>query len=519
MSTVLAVDDNLDNLYVLERLLRAEGHVVRAASDGPTALAMAAAETPDLIVVDLMMPGMDGFAVLEKLKADPALTHIPVIMLTASDHDPALIARALSMGANDYTYKPVDRVELPARVAAALRLHEAASALRRQSEELAAALVAVDDARRHAEMHATLAQDRTSHLEAMIAGMVEGVFVYDAKGELISINDHGCALLGLESADRDPSSSSHPVLVRLRDAGGDRGDAPLLSRVMRGETVQGIEIEIERRDPSHPATLLCNGAPLRDAAGMVTGAILVVSDISARKELDRAKDEFIGLVAHELKTPLTGLMGHAQLLMRRLRREEGRDADLVHVAAIEEQISRMAALINDLLDVARSQIGRLVVHLRQVNIVSLAREAAEQMQSTTTAHTIMVDAPDSLLWPVDQQKIRQVLVNLLGNAVRYAARGTITVIVAEEERELHITVRDEGVGIPPDALERIFARFEQGGLPQGQGLGLGLYISRGIVQAHGGRIWAESAGVGKGATFHVVLPYQAVSDVSEEETE
>ncbi|MGH2390929.1 MAG: response regulator, partial [Chloroflexota bacterium] len=259
MAVILVVDDNLDNLYVLERLLRAQGHVVGEAPDGPAALAMAAANPPDLILLDLMMPGMDGFAVLERLKADPALRDIPVIMLTASDHDPSLIARALSLGANDYTYKPVDQVELPARVAAALRLHEAASALRRQSDELASALVAVDEARRQAEIQAALAQDRASHLEAMIAGMVEGVFVYDARGTLISINDHGRALLGLDSWDPDAAPVSYPALLRLRDARGNHGDAPLLNRVLGGETVQGIEIEIERRDPSRPATLLCSG--------------------------------------------------------------------------------------------------------------------------------------------------------------------------------------------------------------------------------------------------------------------
>ncbi|MGH2344228.1 MAG: sensor histidine kinase, partial [Chloroflexota bacterium] len=225
------------------------------------------------------------------------------------------------------------------------------------------------------------------------------------------------------------------------------------------------------------------------------------------------------LVAHELKTPLTGLKGHAQLLMRRLLREEGRDADLTHVAAIEEQISRMVTLINDLLDVARSQIGRLVVTIRPVEIVSLVRDVAEQLQSTTTSHTIVVYAPDSLLWPCDHRKIQQVMVNLLGNALRYADSGVVTITVAREDRELHLSVRDEGVGIAPAALERIFARFEQGGLPQGEGLGLGLYISRGIVQAHGGRLWAESEGVGKGATFHVVLPYRAESSESAEGTE
>src|SRR6185437_10594950 len=112
MALILAVDDNSDNLYLLERLLRSQSHTVQVALDGPTALDMARAETPDLVLLDLMMPGMDGFAVLERLQAEPTLSRVPVIMLTAADHDPARIARALSLGAHDYIVKPVEQVEL-----------------------------------------------------------------------------------------------------------------------------------------------------------------------------------------------------------------------------------------------------------------------------------------------------------------------------------------------------------------------------------------------------------------------
>ncbi len=519
MATIQIVDDNPDNLYVLERILRVRGHTVRTAETGPAALTMAAAETPDLILLDLMMPGMDGFAVLEQLKADPALTDIPVIILTASDHDSSLIARALSMGANDYTFKPIDQIELPARVAAALRLHGVASALRRRSDELAAALIAVEEARRRAEAQAALAQDRAAHLEAMIASMVEGVFLYDGQGALLSINGHGRALLGLAGWNPQAPSSSYPSLLQLNDARADRNSEPLLARVMRGETVRDLELAIEPSEQSRQVTLLCSGSPMRDGAGAVTGAVLVVSDISERKELDRAKDEFIGLVAHELKTPLTGLKGHAQLLTRRLERQGGRGADLTSVAAIQEQISRMVMLINDLLDVTRAQMGRLVADIQPVDIAGLARAVAEQMEPNAETPRIIVNAPPTLLWPVDQLKLRQVLMNLIGNALHYAERGPITIIATEASGELRISVRDEGIGIAPDALERIFARFEQGGPPRGQGLGLGLYISRGIVQAHGGRIWAESEGPGKGAAFHVVLPSLADANAQHEITE
>ncbi|HVA91012.1 MAG TPA: ATP-binding protein [Chloroflexota bacterium] len=508
MALILAVDDNADNLYVLERLLRAQHHVVRTASDGSSALVMARAEAPDLVLLDLMMPGMDGFAVLERLRAEPTLSQAPVIMLTAADHDPARIARALSMGANDYIAKPVEQVELLARVAAALRLHEVETALRRRGEDLAAALTAVEEARRQAEAHAALAQARAAQLEAMIASMAEGVLVYDAAGNLTSVNAYGCQLLGVEDTPQSLPPSGVPAIQALHALSAGPRAEPFLGMVLGGETVHGIEFELDRADLGRKLTLLCNGSPLRDATGQVTGAVLVISDLSERKEVDRAKDDFIGLVAHELKTPLTGLRGHAQLLSLRLRRQEGREADLAGVAAIEEQISRMVALINDMLDVTRSQIGRLVVDAAVIDVAELLREAVEHMRSLSDAHTFLVEAPPVLMWPCDPRRLRQVVINLLSNAQRYAAAGPVTVTLSGTDRQLHLAVRDEGIGIPPSSLERIFARFEQGGAPQGQGLGLGLYISRGIVEAHGGRIWAESPGVGMGATFHVTLPYR-----------
>ncbi|MGH2410061.1 MAG: response regulator [Chloroflexota bacterium] len=509
MALILAVDDNADNLYLLERLLRSQHHTVHTAPDGPTALAMAHAETPDLVLLDLMMSGMDGFAVLERLKAEPTLSPVPVIMLTAADHDPARIARALSLGANDYIAKPVEPVELLARVAAALRLHEVETALRRRSEDLAAALTAGEEARRQAEAQAALAQAHAAQLEAMIASMAEGVLVYGQTGGLISINAYGCRLLGLEDHEPPLAVPVLPAALQgLPEAGGDQPSEPLLARVLGGETVQGVEFDLDRADLGRKVTILCSGSPLRDAAGSVTGAVLVVSDISERKEVDRAKDDFIGLVAHELKTPLTGLKGHAQLLGIRLRRQEGREAELASVAAIEEQISRMVTLINDMLDVARSQIGRLVVDVAPVDVAALVREAVEHIRSTSAIQEFVVQSPPALIWSCDPRRVGQVVTNLLGNAVRYASGGQVTVTLTEADHQLHLTVHDEGIGILPSALETIFARFEQGGTPQGLGLGLGLYISRGIVQAHGGRIWAESPGVGMGATFHVVLPHR-----------
>lgn len=228
-------------------------------------------------------------------------------------------------------------------------------------------------------------------------------------------------------------------------------------------------------------------------------------------EANRAKDEFLGIASHELKTPLTTLKAVTQLAQRRIEREGG--AMPTYLTRIERAVDRMQMLVDDLLDISRIESGKLALRPEPCDVVALCRQVVEE-QSAATRRAIKIEAPRRPIEAVlDADRIDQVLNNLLSNALKYSpphAKVMVTVQMAPGDDEIQITVRDEGQGIPEESLPHLFSRFYR--VPgievqtgSGIGLGLGLYICREIIDRHGGRIWAESS-PGQGSTFWVVLP-------------
>ena len=223
----------------------------------------------------------------------------------------------------------------------------------------------------------------------------------------------------------------------------------------------------------------------------------VIEDITARKQLERQKDEFLGVASHELKTPLTTLKMLAQLTRRRLERAGLLDVD--HGARMERAIGRMERLVNDLLDVSRIESGRLALHMETLDLVEVCRQAAEdQMDATDRTMTLLL--PKQRVPVVaDADRIGQVLANLLSNASKYSAQDSpLTLSLRKDGDEVVVSVRDEGAGIPAELVTQLFGRFYrvpgvqvQNG--SGVGLGLGLYIAKEIVERHGGRIWRQVA--------------------------
>jgi signal transduction histidine kinase len=210
------------------------------------------------------------------------------------------------------------------------------------------------------------------------------------------------------------------------------------------------------------------------------------------------------MASHDLGSPLTVLRARAQLLKRRQRYDEE------SIDAILEQTARMDRLIGDLRDLAQVEGGGFSIQRETVDLVGLAQEAVERVRTLTTGHTVRVEAPDlPIVVAGDRDRLGQVLDNLLGNAVKYSPDGgEVLVRVEAVGGQASLRVADQGPGIPPDTLPRLFERFYRGHhAAGGGGLGLGLYISRMLVEAHGGRIWAESP-PGSGSTFTIALPLQ-----------
>ena len=245
-------------------------------------------------------------------------------------------------------------------------------------------------------------------------------------------------------------------------------------------------------------------SPIRDAGGRVVGASAIARDVTERKRLERMQEDFLAMASHDLRTPATVIQARAQLMKRR------RAYDETGVLAILEQTRRMERLIADLGEVVRLEAGRVELRTGPVDLGALAREAAGRAQSQAAAHAIRLEAPRTPVvgcW--DRDRLAQVLDNLLGNAVKYAPGGSQVVVRVERVAgEARLAVADRGPGIAPEHLPRLFERFYRAdGTGAAAGLGLGLYISRMLVEAHGGRIWAASA-PGEGSTFTVALPLE-----------
>lgn len=240
--------------------------------------------------------------------------------------------------------------------------------------------------------------------------------------------------------------------------------------------------------------------------------------IEAIRNAERKQEKFLSDVTHELKTPLTPLKSIAQLMRVRIRKarrgERELDLDALErsLATIERQVDRMDRLINDLLEVSRIGRGRFELRPAPFDLATVVRDVVQRWTEATVEegrHRFAVDAPAVLPITGDQQRVEQVLMNLVGNAVKFSPRGGLVSLAVEiPDREVSVSVRDEGVGIPAEEMERLGREpFVRGRRAEGYaGVGIGLYLSRLIAEGHGGRLELESDGDEQGTTARLILP-------------
>jgi PAS domain S-box-containing protein len=252
---------------------------------------------------------------------------------------------------------------------------------------------------------------------------------------------------------------------------------------------------------------LVHTLPVKNEQGDIFAGMVMMQDITQRKEVERLKDEFISTVSHELRTPLTSLRGFAELM---LEREFPPDKRQRFLSIIHGETVRLTNLINDFLDLQRMQSGRQIHHLDRVDMLELLRESIALFQETDGRHTLHLEAADTLpLVAADKDRLRQVLSNLLSNAIKFSPDGgTVTVGARQEGTQLTVWVADQGVGIPPEAVSRLFSKFfrvDNSRTRNIGGTGLGLALVKEIVEAHQGRVWVESE-LNSGSTFYFTVP-------------
>ncbi|AKJ02082.1 signal transduction histidine kinase [Archangium gephyra] len=481
---ILLADDNADMREYVGRLL-AERWRVETAPDGLAALEAARARPPDLVLTDVMMPGLDGFGLLRELRADERTRNVPVIVLSARAGEEAHV-EGLRAGANDYLVKPFSARELVARVESQL----VRARLRTVEEEHHRRLARVFQ---HAPVGVAVMRGPEHVIEYLNAGYLQLFSKRPVLGRSVREALPELANQGIYELLDGVFTSGEPYIGRSVRVLLNRGSAEVLEECFFDFVYQ----------------------PMLDEAGQVEGIVAVAFDVTelanARRgaeSANRAKDEFLAMLGHELRNPLAPILTALQLMQLRGDGELERERTL-----IERQVKHLVRLVDDLLDVSRVTRGKVELKREKLELSTVVAKALEQASPLIEQreHTLTVDVPrQGLRLDADPTRLAQVFSNLLTNAAKYTEPGgRISVRAMREGQEAVIRVRDNGTGIDPETLPRVFNLFvqERQALDRSQGgLGLGLAIVRSMVTLHGGSVEVYSEGRGRGSEFTVRLP-------------
>jgi PAS domain S-box-containing protein len=482
-SRILLADDNADLREYTRRLL-GRLYEVEAVGDGLAALNLARERAPDLVLTDVMMPGLDGFGLLRELRADERLKTVPVILISARAGEES-VASGLQAGADDYLVKPFSARELLARVDAALKL----ARVRREAQE---------------------------RIVGIWESITDGFIAFDRDWRYIYINAAAesiglrrSELLGRTIWEVFPDLLGTEFETQFRRAAADR--TPMEFEYCHQPWGRWFNSKV------FPAADGGVTVYLRDVTDRKLAeeerARLLESERAARRqaeEASRLKDEFLATLSHELRTPLNSISGWAGLLRAKTFTDDQAERAL---ETIERSARSQNQLINDLLDVSRIITGKMRLDVEPVRLSSVIDAAVESVRPSAEAKEIRLSAqldPTADMVSGDAERLQQVVWNLLSNAIKFTQKGgRVQVRLERVDSHIKLTVADNGQGINPEFLPHVFDRFrqEEGGIGrQHGGLGLGLAIVRHLVELHGGTVHADSAGGYQGATFTITLP-------------
>ena len=363
-------------------------------------------------------------------------------------------------------------------------------------------------AKREIEALAQMMAERSARLDSILGSMTDGLWVFDANGSVVDVNQSALTMFGLGSRKEAIENASFAnFMIRYPDGRPIPGPDLPQARALRGQTVPDYLAMGRHLITGKDVDISIAAAPI-ESNGIV-GAVLVLRDISALQELDRKKDEFLSVASHELRTPLTTIKGYTQLLSQTVD-DLGSEERSTYLNAVLGEIDRMMGLISELLDVSRIETNRLQIHPQAIRWIEFLERRASAFRVQNPARSILFEATSNeVIVHADPDRMRQVVDNLLSNALKYSPdASTIDVSVRIEDGCMLTAVADQGIGIPRDEIPRLFERFHRARNVSSRyygGLGLGLYIAKAIVEAHRGSIHVESE-EGHGSRFTVKLP-------------
>ena len=494
LGDILIVDDTLPNLKLLAQMLTEQGYQVRAALNGPRALAAVQSAPPDLILLDVMMPEMDGYELCRRLKGDEHSRDIPVLFISALSETEDKV-RGFAVGGLDYITKPFRLEEVLARVETHLKLRHLQREIRAQ-EEIARVLL------------------NASH---------DAAYLIKTDGTILTLNKPGSDELG------------QPISEMLGKCIWDFLPTEIAQqRKVRIEQVFCTGEPVFFEDKCADRCLDNAIYPLFDGMGNLERIAIYTHNITERKCMEdallmakeaaetatKAKSEFLANMSHEIRTPMNAIIGMTGLLSDENVTPEQRDC----VETIRKSGEALLSIINDILDLSKIEAKMMELEYQPFELGKCIEESLDLVavdgskKGLHMAYAFEDDTPMVILG--DPTRLRQILVNMLSNATKFTEKGEVIISVSNRKLEdgkyeIHFAVKDTGIGIPEEKMSRLFQSFSQVDASTTRkygGTGLGLTISKRLVEMMGGRIWVESQ-MGKGSTFHFTIHAEPASSV------
>jgi signal transduction histidine kinase/DNA-binding response OmpR family regulator len=562
-ANVLIVDDNPNNLLALEAILaELDANLVRAGS-GTEALRRILDQDFAAILLDIQMPGMDGFETATLIRQRERSRAIPIIFLTAFPSNDTQVFQGYSIGAVDFLFKPIVAATLKTKVSVFIELFKKTEEIKRQE-----ALLREIQAREHEQKlvearqrwQAERLRESNERLK-LLADIANRLLTEDHPEKFLGplyaqiaahlgleiffhyrVDESGTALIletsgGLATApgtschrlafgqDGSGAAAQHRQRVVIEDIQGTADPRAQLSRelglsafasfpLLAQQRLMGVLSFGTRGRAYLKADELAVLQVICDQVAMTMERARLISELQRRAEelaeVDRRKDQFLAMLAHELRNPLAPIVNALEIM--RLREEP----DPVYVrarSAMERQVRHMVHLVDDLLDVSRISTGKVTLRQEPVLLADIVQQAVETSRPLITKrnHALTIDLPrQAVRLFADRTRLSQVISNLLNNAAKYTdPGGRITLSCERDGDDVVIRVRDTGIGISVELLPRVFDLFVQADRAADRalgGLGIGLTVAQRLVQMHGGSITARSKGLGQGSEFMVRLP-------------
>lgn len=544
---ILAIDDNKDNLTIIKALINEAFPKAQTifANDGFRGLELAFEKEPDIILLDIIMPGMDGYEVCKKLKVHPITADIPVVFITAIKDDKQSRIKALEAGGEGFLSKPVDISELTAQIRAMLKIREATILKRGEKERLENLIdertrelqkthaetlnllkyfQAENEKRKKSEAALKESEEKTRLFKRAVDSSSVGIIITDIEGKIIYTNPFYLKISGYRESELIGQLST------FLDANfqPETFNRKRWKNILSGKDWSGEIKNIKKNGESYWVKAVIS--PIVNTAGEITNFIVVSEDITQKKQLledlitakekaeesDKLKTAFLANMSHEIRTPMNGILGFAELLKEQ---DLTNEIQQKYIHIIEKSGARMLNIINNIVDISKIEAGLMEITLTDSDINEQIdyiynffkpEVEAKGMQLYFKKHY----ANHKAIIKTDQEKLYAIFTNLVKNAIKYSYRGYIEFGYYPEQnkqgRDLMIFyVKDTGIGIHKDKTSIIFDRFRQvseGKNRHYEGAGLGLSITKSYVEMLGGKIWVESE-EGVGSRFCFSLPY------------